>query len=103
MNINESTYTPVGSATTVAYTGTAGNTSDISTGTHVWVFATTAAYIAVGPGVTATTSNGTPVPANVPIVIPTGLTEGKTYRVSGIQVSTGGSIYVRPLIAHRIV
>ena len=97
MNINELKYTPVGSALTVAYTGTAGNTSNMTEGEAVWVFATTAAYVAVGPSITATTSNGTPIPANVGVVIPTGLKEGSTYRVSAIQVSAGGSVYVRPL------
>ena len=60
------------------------------------VWATTAAYIAVGEGVTATTSS-TPIPANtpVPFIVPKGT--GAPWRVSAIQVASGGSVYAKPI------
>jgi hypothetical protein len=60
------------------------------------VWATTAAYIVVGEGVTATTSS-TPIPANVPVpfIVPKGT--GAPWRVSAIQVASGGSVYAKPI------
>jgi hypothetical protein len=84
-------------ARTVAYTGTAGSTSTWPAGPQgVVVWSDQACYIRVGEGVTATTSD-TPVPANTPIpfVVPAGT--GAPWRVSAIQVSTGGTIYCKPI------
>jgi hypothetical protein len=84
---------------TVAYTGTAGSTATWNAGPQgVVVWATTPCYIAVGEGVTATTSS-TPLPANtpVPFVVPAGT--GAPWRVSAIQVSLGGAIYCKPINA----
>lgn len=84
-------------AQTAAYTGTAGNTSTWPAGPQgVVVWSTTAAYILVGEGVTATTA-ATPIPANTPIpfVVPAGT--GAPWRVSAIQVSSGGSVYAKPI------
>jgi len=60
------------------------------------VWSTTAAYVRVGEGVTATTSD-TPIPANTPIpfIVPEGT--GAPWRVSAIQVSTGGTVYAKPI------
>jgi hypothetical protein len=60
------------------------------------VWSTTAAYIKVGEGVTATTAD-TPIPANTPIpfVVPNGT--GAPWRVSAIQVASGGSVYAKPI------
>ena len=62
----------------------------------VVVWSTTAAYVRVGEGVTATTSD-TPIPANTPIpfIVPEGT--GAPWRVSAIQVSTGGTVYAKPI------
>jgi len=84
-----------GRATT--YTGTAGSTSTWPAGPQgVVVWCSTAAYVRVGEGVTATTSD-TPIPANTPIpfVVPAGT--GAPWRVSAIQVSSGGSVYAKPI------
>jgi hypothetical protein len=84
-------------AFTASYTGTAGSTSTWNPGPEgVVVWSTTAAYIRVGEGVTATTSD-TPIPANTPIpfVVPNGT--GAPWRVSAIQVASGGSVYAKPI------
>ena len=84
-------------AKTVAYTGTAGSTGTWNPGPQgVVVWATTAAYIAVGEGATATTSS-TPIPANVPVpfIVPKGT--GAPWRVSAIQVASGGNVYAKPI------
>jgi hypothetical protein len=83
---------------TVSYTGTAGVTGTWPAGPQgVVVTVTSAAYVLVGENVTATTSDGTYVPANVaiPFKIPTGT--GAPWRVSAIQVSAGGDIYAKPV------
>jgi hypothetical protein len=53
--------------------------------------------VLVGEGVTATTSDGTYVPANVaiPFKIPTGT--GAPWRVSAIQVAAAGDLYTKPV------
>jgi hypothetical protein len=84
-------------AFTASYTGTAGSTSTWNPGPEgVVVWSTTAAYIKVGEGVTATTAD-TPIPANTPIpfVVPSGT--GAPWRVSAIQVASGGSVYAKPI------
>ena len=85
------------SAYSVAYTGTAGSTTAWNPGPEgVVVWSTTAAYVRVGEDVTATTSD-TPIPANTPIpfIVPEGT--GAPWRVSAIQVSTGGTVYAKPI------
>lgn len=82
---------------TAAFTGTAGSTTGWPAGPQgVLIFATTACYVRVGEGVTATTSD-TPIPANTPIafVVPRGT--GATWRVSAIQISAGGNVYAKPI------
>lgn len=84
-------------ARTASYTGTAAATSTWTPGPQgVVVFATTAAYIAVGEGVTATTAS-TPLPANVPVVFAVPAGTGAPWRVSAIQVASGGDIYCKPI------
>ncbi len=85
-------------ARTVAYTGTAGSTTAWPTGPQgVVVWSDQACYVVVGEGVTATTANGTPIPANtaIPFKVPFGT--GAAWRVSAIQVSAGGTIYCKPI------
>jgi len=84
-------------AQSVAFTGTAGSTTGWNAGPEgVMVWSTEPCYIAVGEGVTATTSD-TPIPAFTPIPfkIPTG-TSG-LWRVSAIQISSGGTVYCKPM------
>ena len=85
-------------ARTAAYTGTAGSTSTWPAGPQgVVVWSDQACYVLVGEGVTATTANGTPIPANTPIpfVVPQGT--GAAWRVSAIQISAGGTVYAKPI------
>lgn len=78
----------------VAYTGTAGViTNPISTGVYaVRVWCSTDAHIAVGAAPTATTSN-MPVSAGVAEYI--AINPGE--KVSAIQQSAGGTLYVTEL------
>ena len=84
-------------AYSASYSGTAGSTTAWAPGPEgVVVWSTTAAYIAVGEGVTATTSD-TPIPANTPIpfIVPNGT--GAPWRVSAIQVGSSGVVYAKPI------
>jgi hypothetical protein len=87
-------------AQSVAYTGTAGNTTGWPYGpTAVLVWATTDSYISVGNGSTATTGS-TPIPAYTPVLfsIPQPAGAGATlWRVSAIQVASGGTVYAKPM------
>lgn len=81
----------------VNYTGTAASTTGWNAGPQgVLVWSTTDAYIRVGEGVTATTAD-TPLPAYtpVPITVPQGT--GGIWRVSAIQISSGGTVYAKPI------
>jgi hypothetical protein len=69
----------------------------------VLVWCTTDAYIRVGEGVTATT-NDTPIPSftPVPFFVPqpgSGASgaSGGAWQVSAIQVTTGGTMYCKPI------
>lgn len=90
-------------ARTATYTGTAGSTTAWPPGPQgVVVWCDSAAYVVVGDGVTATTANGTPIPANTPIAftIPTNINDtGATWLVSAIQISAGGTLYAKPINA----
>lgn len=84
-------------AYTANYTGTAGSTTAWNPGPEgVVVWCTSAAYVRVGEGVTATTAD-TPIPANTPIpfMVPNGT--GAPWRVSAIQISGGGTLYAKPI------
>ena len=85
------------SAYSANYTGTAGSTTAWNPGPEgVVVWCTTAAYIRVGEGATATTAD-TPIPANTPIpfIVPNGT--GAPWRVSAIQVGSNGTVYAKPI------
>lgn len=85
-------------ARTASYTGTAGSTSTWPAGPQgVVVWSDQACYVLVGEGVTATTSNATPIPANTPIPFKVPEGTGAPWRVSAIQVSTGGTVYTKPI------
>ena len=81
----------------VAYTGTAGSVTGWPAGPQgVLVWSTTDAYIRVGEGATATSSD-TPIPAYtpVPITVPPGT--GSVWRVSALQIGAGGTVYAKPI------
>lgn len=83
-------------AQTQSYTGTAGNTSTFNAGPElVLVFCTTAAYVEVGEGAVATTGS-TPIPANIPVLIKVPGGTGAPWRVSAIQIASGGNVYAKP-------
>ena len=84
-------------AKSVAYTGTAGNTGTWAPGPQgVVVWSDQACYIEVGEGAVATTAS-TPVPPFTPIPFKVPAGAGGQWRVSAIQVSTGGTIYCKPI------
>lgn len=84
-------------AQTAAFTGTAASTTGWPAGPQgVVVWCTTSAYVRVGESVTATTSD-TPIPPNTPIPFAVPAGTGGTWRVSAIQISSGGSVYAKPI------
>ena len=85
-------------SSSVAYTGTAGNTTSWGAGPQgVVVWSDQACYIEVGVDAVATTAS-TPIPAFTPIPFALPLnTSGAPWRVSAIQVSTGGTVYCKPI------
>ncbi len=82
----------------VAYTGTAGSTTGWPAGPQgVIVWSDQACYVIVGVGVTAT-SAACAIPANIPIPFAVPLeSSGAPFRVSAIQISTGGTVYAKPI------
>lgn len=62
----------------------------------VMVWCTQDAYIAVGEGVTATSSS-TPIPAYTPIPFVVANTVTGPWRVSALRVSTDGTVYAKPI------
>jgi hypothetical protein len=84
-------------AQTASYTGTAGSTSGWPAGPQgVLIWSSTDAYVRVGEGATATTAD-TPVPAATPILFHVPQGTGATWRVSAIQVASGGTVYAKPV------
>lgn len=84
-------------AKSVSYTGTAGSTGTWDAGPQgVVVWSDQSCYVLVGEGVTATTSS-TPVPPFTPIPFKVPQGTGAPWRVSAIQVSTGGTVYAKPM------
>tara|TARA_R110000787_G_scaffold2997_3_gene11421 strand:+ start:149 stop:457 length:309 start_codon:yes stop_codon:yes gene_type:complete len=85
-------------ARTITYTGTAGVTGTWPAGPQaIYLFCTTAAHVSVGEGVTATIATGIPIPANTPVVLKVPGGTGALWRVSAIQIATGGSVYAKPI------
>ena len=92
---------PLGDSTfaaqTASYSGTAGSTTGWAAGPQgVVVWSTTAAYVLVGEGATATTAS-TPIPANTPIPFAVPQGTGAPWRVSAIQVNASGTVYAKPI------
>lgn len=91
--LNDATFL----ARTASYTGTAGSTGTWPAGPQgVVIWSTTAAYVVVGEGATATTS-GTPIPANTPIPFAVPSNVSGPWRVSAIQIASGGTVYAKPI------
>ena len=91
--LNDATFP----ALSVAYTGTAGSTATWQAGPQgVVIWSDQACYVAVGVGAVATTAS-TPIPANSPIPFKVPEGTGAPWRVSAIQVSTGGTVYAKPV------
>lgn len=81
----------------VAYTGTAGSTTGWAAGPQgVAIWSTTDAIVVVGEGVTASATVGMPLPANLAVVFKVPQGTGATWRVSAIQLSSGGTVYAKP-------
>ena len=84
-------------ARTASYTGSAGNTSTWAAGPQgVVVWSDQACYVEVGEGAVATTAS-TPIPPFTPIPFKVPQGAGGQWRVSAIQVSTGGTVYAKPM------
>jgi len=97
-NLFQTIRTPVwGTGSVTAYTGTAGTTASIlRAGVNaVWVLCTTAAYVRVGADPTAAAGDW-PVAANVPIIIP--IENDGGFKVSAVQVASGGNLHVIGLV-----
>lgn len=94
-------YSPVikqcGPSQTVAYTGTAGTIANkLPVGAKgVWVFVTSIAFVKIGAGITALTTD-IPLPASVPVLIPIENNTGDIV-VSAIQSAAGGNLHVQPV------
>ena len=84
-------------AKSISYTGTAGVTGAWPAGAQgVVVWSDQACYVLVGEGVKATTAS-TPIPPFTPIPFKVPASVSGQWRVSAIQVSTGGTIYCKPM------
>ena len=84
-------------AQSVAYTGTAGSTDGWNAGPEgVVVWSDQPCYVEVGEGAVATTAS-TPIPAMTPIPFKVPTTTSGVWRVSAIQVSTGGTVNCKPM------
>lgn len=78
------------------YTGTAGSVTGFPpTVRRVLVWCTTDAYVKVGENVTATSAS-TPMPAGVPMLLGVPEQTRSPWRVSAIQISSGGTVYAKP-------
>ncbi len=90
---------PSGAPQAVAYTGTAGVSTKLPPGISCVMFwCTTDAYVIVGPGVSATTANGTPVPSYTPFWLPVTDLTGAPILISAIRVSSDGTMYCRGFV-----
>lgn len=82
-----------GASVTVAYTGTAGTTAALPASTRVVrVLSTTDCFIEIGTAPTAVANSGLYLAAYAPEYF----AAGPSFKVSAIQVSANGSLYVTP-------
>lgn len=86
-------------AQSVSYTGTAGSTAGWAAGPEgVMVWSDQPCYVEVGEGAVATTAS-TPIPAFTPIPFKVPVSTSGVWRVSAIQISSGGTVYAKPMNA----
>jgi hypothetical protein len=84
-------------AQTAAFTGTAANTAGWPAGPEgVMVWSTEPCYVEVGGGAVATTGS-TPIPAFTPIPFKLPTNTSGLWRVSAIQIFSGGTVYCKPM------
>jgi hypothetical protein len=83
---------------TVAISGTSAATTNALSKNIVVirVLATTACFINIGTGTPTATTSNTPLAANIPEYFR--VNGNETIKVAGIQLSTGGSLYVTEMI-----
>lgn len=93
-----------GKGQSISYTGTAGviavNLPVYAQSVMVWT--STDAYVCIGNSATlAATTSDIPIPAGTPVILPiqrpTAASSDINMRVSAIQISSGGILYVQPL------
>lgn len=80
---------PPGTSQTVAYTGTAGVTTDAIGSSFVRIVCTTAAFVSFGTAPTATTADMY-IPANFPEWIPI----NPSHKVSVVRLTESGTAYI---------
>jgi hypothetical protein len=84
-------------AKSASYTGTAGSAGTWNAGPQgVVVWSDQSCYIEVGEGAVATTAS-TPIPPFTPIPFKVPANTSGQWSVSAIQVSTGGTVYAKPI------
>jgi len=82
----------------VASGGSAANSLDQKPGpTSVMIWGTNDFYVSVGEGAVATASS-TPLPAGTPFFLPVLPGTGAPWRVSVLQISTPGTVYVKAFV-----
>lgn len=88
-------------AKTTTYTGTAGSTGTFPNNPKaLLVWTTTDAYVKVGDGVTATSSD-LPLPAYTPVLLAVPQ-NAILPRVSAIQIAAAGSVYAKVVGGARV-
>ncbi len=84
-------------AQATSFSGSAGSTAGWNAGPEgVMVWSDQPCYVKVGVNAVATTSD-TPIPAMTPIPFKVPESVTGVWRVSAIQVSTGGNLYCKPI------
>lgn len=94
MDANKTLGYPLsGKSLKVAYTGTAGTTAAMDANAEVVrVISTTDCFIDIGPAPTAVADTGLYLPA----LTPEYFQAGPNWKVSAIQVASGGTLYITP-------
>ena len=86
-----------GASLTVAYTGTAGTTAALPPGTAcIRVLSTTDCFIEIGTAPTAVVNTSMYLVGGLPEYFECKINSALGPKVSAIQVSAGGSLYVTP-------
>lgn len=84
-------------AQVATFSATAASTAGWNTGPEgVMVWSDEPCYVKVGVGAVAT-ANDTPIPPMTPIPFKVPITATGIWRVSALQISTGGNVYCKPI------